>query len=67
MKIDAGLMGSLEEVPQRARGRFILGIGSQIAPHVTKRFSDRVDRILCTFPYATEAERQAYLEELRAT
>jgi probable F420-dependent oxidoreductase len=110
MKIDAGLMGSLDDVPQRARaleaegydglvtaeltgdpffplllaaehtervelmtsiavafsrnpmilanlandlqaysrGRFVLGIGSQIAPHITKRFS---------MPWSQPAER----------
>ena len=30
------------------------------------RFGGVIDRLLCTFPYATDAERRAYLEELRA-
>jgi probable F420-dependent oxidoreductase len=31
-----------------------------------ERFGGVVDRVLCTFPWATDAERRAYLEELRA-
>ncbi len=31
-----------------------------------QRFGGVMDRVLCTFPYATDAERRAYLEELRA-
>jgi probable F420-dependent oxidoreductase len=31
-----------------------------------KRFGGIIDRVLCNFPYATDAQRKAYLEELRA-
>jgi probable F420-dependent oxidoreductase len=31
-----------------------------------KRFGGIIDRVLCNFPHATDAERNAYLEELRA-
>lgn len=30
-----------------------------------ERFGGVIDRVLCTFPYATDEERRAYLEELR--
>ena len=39
----------------------------QQVPGVLKsRFGGLVDRLLCTFPFATEEERRGYFEELRA-
>ncbi len=37
-----------------------------VAAALAARFGGRVDRMLCSFPYASDSERQAYLEELRA-
>jgi hypothetical protein len=33
---------------------------------IAERFGGLVDRVLCTFPFADEADRKAYIEELRA-
>ncbi len=38
----------------------------RVASALKQRFGGVVDRVLCTFPFATDAERRAYLEELRA-
>ena len=38
----------------------------RVAAAVKSRFGGVVDRVLCTFPFATDEERQGYLEELRA-
>ncbi len=38
----------------------------KVAHTLAERFGGSVDRLLCTFPFAEEAERRAYLEELRA-
>jgi len=38
----------------------------KVASQLAARFGGTVDRILCTFPFATDREREAYLEELRA-
>ena len=37
-----------------------------VASRIAKRFTGTIDRVLCTFPFATDSERKAYLEELRA-
>ncbi len=37
-----------------------------IASALKKRFGGRVDRMLATFPFAGDADRKAYMEELRA-
>ena len=39
---------------------------NEVPAALAKRFGGTIDRILCTFPYASESERKAYLEELRA-
>jgi len=39
---------------------------SRVASALKARFGGLVDRVLCTFPFADDAERRAYLEELRA-
>ncbi len=39
---------------------------AKVAGALKERFGGTVDRIFCTFPYADEGERTAYLEELRA-
>ncbi len=33
---------------------------------LTERYGGTIDRLLCTFPFANDAEREAYMEELRA-
>ena len=38
----------------------------KVATRLGERFGGTIDRILCTFPFAAEAERKAYLEELRS-
>jgi len=38
----------------------------RVVPALAARFGGRIDRLLCTFPWASDAERRAYLEELRA-
>ena len=38
----------------------------QVAGALAERFGGLVDRLLCMFPFATDAERRAYMEELRA-
>ncbi len=38
----------------------------RVAAALKERFGGTVDRVFCTFPYANEDERKAYLEELRA-
>ncbi|MEE2665408.1 MAG: LLM class F420-dependent oxidoreductase [Myxococcota bacterium] len=37
----------------------------RIASALKTRFGGLVDRLLCTFPFATETERQSFFEELR--
>jgi len=37
-----------------------------VARALAQRFGGCVDRILCTFPFASDVERKAYLEELRS-
>jgi probable F420-dependent oxidoreductase len=37
-----------------------------VARALARRFGGSVDRILCTFPFASDVERNAYLEELRS-
>jgi len=37
-----------------------------VASEMKKRFSGRIDRVLCTFPFAGDEERRAYIEELRS-
>ncbi len=37
-----------------------------VASTLKARFGGLVDRVLCTFPFASDAERAEYLEELRA-
>ncbi len=39
---------------------------AKVAGEMKRRFGGVVDRVLCTFPFATDEERSAYLEELRA-
>ncbi|MFQ5416047.1 MAG: LLM class F420-dependent oxidoreductase [Myxococcota bacterium] len=39
---------------------------SRVATALKQRFGGLIDRVLCTFPHATDEERQAYFEELRA-
>jgi probable F420-dependent oxidoreductase len=39
----------------------------QVPARLKDRFGGRVDRLLCTFPYASDEERNGYLEELRAS
>jgi probable F420-dependent oxidoreductase len=39
---------------------------AKVATRLGERFGGTIDRILCTFPFAEDGERQAYLEELRA-
>jgi len=39
---------------------------ARVASALKSRFGGMVDRVLCTFPFADDAEREAYLEELRA-
>ncbi len=39
---------------------------AKVASTLGERFGGRVDRLLCTFPFAEDAERKAYIEELRA-
>lgn len=39
---------------------------SKVAGAIKQRFGGVVDRVLCTFPFATDDERRACLEELRA-
>ena len=38
---------------------------AKVAGEMKRRFGGVVDRVLCTFPFATDSERSAYLEELR--
>ncbi len=38
----------------------------RVAGILKSRFGGLVDRLLCTFPFATDEERQSYFEELRA-
>jgi len=38
----------------------------QVPARLVERFGGTVDRVLCTFPFATPEERRGYLEELRA-
>jgi len=38
---------------------------AKVASGLAARFGGHIDRVLCTFPFAEEAERNAYLEELR--
>jgi len=38
----------------------------KVASAIGERFGGVVDRLLCTFPFATEEERHGYFEELRA-
>jgi probable F420-dependent oxidoreductase len=38
----------------------------QVVPALKSRFGGVVDRVTCTFPFASPAERRRYLEELRA-
>jgi probable F420-dependent oxidoreductase len=38
----------------------------RVAAALKKRFGGLIDRVLCSFPHATDDERQAYFEELRA-
>ena len=33
---------------------------------LAERFGGTIDRLLCTFPFADDAEREKYMEELRA-
>ena len=33
---------------------------------IVQRFGGTIDRMLCTFPFASDVERKSYLEELRA-
>lgn len=37
----------------------------RVAAALNARFGGLVDRLLCTFPFATDEERQSYFEELR--
>jgi len=37
----------------------------RVASALNERFGGLIDRLLCTFPFATDEERQGYLEELR--
>lgn len=38
----------------------------RVASALKSRFGGVIDRLFCTFPHASDAERQAYFEELRA-
>jgi probable F420-dependent oxidoreductase len=38
---------------------------AKVATRLRERFGGKIDRILCTFPFAAEEERKGYLEELR--
>ena len=38
----------------------------EVAKALGQRFGGCIDRVLCTFPFAEDAEREAYMEELRA-
>ena len=37
-----------------------------VAGQMAKRFSGTIDRVLCTFDFADDAERGAYMSQLRA-
>ena len=37
-----------------------------VAKALAERFGGTIDRTLCTFPFASDVDRKAYLEELRA-
>ena len=39
----------------------------RVASTIAERFGGTVDRLACTFPFATDEERLGYFEELRAT
>jgi probable F420-dependent oxidoreductase len=39
---------------------------AKVVSAIAERFGGLVDRVLCTFPFADEADRKAYIEELRA-
>jgi hypothetical protein len=39
---------------------------AKVAGTLKERFGGVVDRVFCTFPFASDEERSAYLEELRA-
>ena len=38
----------------------------RVSGELKKRFAGTVDRVFCTFPFAKEEERRAFIEELRA-
>jgi hypothetical protein len=38
----------------------------RVASALKSRFGGVIDRLFCTFPHATDEERNAYFEELRA-
>ena len=48
-------------------GQFaIVGGPAEVVPRVKERFGGLVDRLVATFPWASEQERAGYIEELRA-
>ncbi|MCH8913246.1 MAG: hypothetical protein IIA33_06715 [Planctomycetes bacterium] len=38
----------------------------RVSGELKKRFAGTIDRVFCTFPFAKEEERRAFIEELRA-
>jgi len=56
-----------ERITDEMVEEFAIVAEPQRVPGVLKsRFGGLVDRLLCTFPFATDEERQGYFEELRA-
>ena len=39
---------------------------AKVGAKLVERFGGKVDRIFCTMPFSADAERNAFLEELRA-
>jgi len=40
---------------------------AEVASRVKQRFGGLIDRVACTFPFASDAAREAFMEELRAS
>jgi probable F420-dependent oxidoreductase len=63
--------GEWKEMGERISDEILEEFAVVAEPHrvvsaLKSRFGGVIDRLLCTFPFATDEERRAYMEELRA-